>query len=216
MPEVTDSAKAKQAIRTAMREKRHAVSPETRRAAGRAICERVAGSPVNLLLRTWRTCIYLSTRHEIPTRYLAREIWAAGREVCVPAWSTSEKGYKLYAIDPATRLVAGHHGIREPAVRVPVMPWDVQAFIVPGLAFDTRGGRLGYGAGYYDDILGRASSTALKVAVCYDWQVREEPLPQDAHDIAMDWIVTDTRVIDCAANRRRSQNLGVRSFAFNS
>ena len=52
MPEVTDSAKAKQAIRTAMREKRHAVSPETRRAAGRAICERVAGSPVNLLLRT--------------------------------------------------------------------------------------------------------------------------------------------------------------------
>ncbi len=206
MPEGTDHSQAKQAIRDAMREKRHTVSQEMRRAAGRAICKRVVGSPVNLLMRTWRASIYLSTRNEIPTRYLAREIWAAGREVCVPAWSTSEKAYKLYAIDSATRLVAGHHGIREPAVRIPVMPWDVHAFIVPGLAFDMRGGRLGYGAGYYDDVLGRALRASIKIAVCYDWQVCDEPLPQDAHDIAMDWIVTETRAIDCAANRRTPSN----------
>ena len=197
--EATDLKKVKQMIRDAMREKRRAVSQEARREAGRAICDRVVGPPVNLLMRTWRICIYLSTRNEVPTRYIAREIWAAGREVCVPAWSASENGYRLYAIDPAMRLITGHHGVREPEVRIPVMPWDVQAFIVPGLVFDTHGGRLGYGAGHYDDLLSRAPGATLKIGVCYDWQVQDEPLPLDAHDIAMDWIVTEKRAIECAA-----------------
>ncbi|HOF62458.1 MAG TPA: 5-formyltetrahydrofolate cyclo-ligase [Kiritimatiellia bacterium] len=197
MPDATDSKEAKQSICDAMREKRRAVSQETRREAGRAICERVIGPPLNLLMRTWRICIYLSTRNEIPTRYIAREIWNAGREVCVPAWSTSENGYRLYAIDPAMRLISGHHGVREPEVRIPVMPWDVQVFIVPGLVFDTRGGRLGYGAGYYDRILAQAPRSALKIAVCYDWQVIDTPLPQKPHDIPMDWIVTEQRALRC-------------------
>ena len=82
------------------------------------------------------------------------------------------------------------------------MPWDVDAFILPGLAFDAQGGRLGYGAGYYDRILSKAARNAPKIALCYDWQVLEEPLPQEPHDIPVDWIVTDTRVIDCTANRK--------------
>lgn len=185
-----------------MRERRREVSPEDRRAAGKAISEKVIGDPLNLLISAWRVCIYLSTKNEIPTRYIARAVWAAGREICVPAWSTSEKIYKLYAMDPHTRLIVGHHGIREPAVHLPVMPWDTDAFILPGLVFDTCGGRLGYGAGHYDLILGKASRNAKKIAICYDWQVLDEPLPQEPHDIPMDWIVTDKRTIDCAAARK--------------
>jgi 5-formyltetrahydrofolate cyclo-ligase len=188
-------------IRRRMRERRRDVGQQERRAAGLAICGRVTGNPLNLLLRAWRVCLYLSTRHEIPTRYIARAVWEAGREVCVPAWSASERAYRLYAIDPRMRLVTGHCGIREPAVRIPVAPWEVEAFVLPGLAFDIRGGRLGYGAGHYDAILSKAARTALKIAVCYDWQVLDEPLPQEPHDVAMDWIVTDRRVIDCAADR---------------
>jgi 5-formyltetrahydrofolate cyclo-ligase len=71
---LSDEKKTKQTIRDAMREKRRVMSQEARREAGRAICERVVRSPVNLLMRTWRICIYLSTRNEIPTRYIAREI----------------------------------------------------------------------------------------------------------------------------------------------
>lgn len=189
-------------IRAQMREKRHGIKQDTRRAAGATISENLLAAPLNLLHHAWRVCIYLSTQHEIPTRYIARALWAAGREVCVPAWSKSSKAYKLYALTPRTRLITGHHGIREPAVHVPVQPQEVDAFILPGLAFDVFGGRLGYGAGHYDDILGKASRTAQKIAICYDWQVLDAPLPQEPHDIAMDVIVTDKRTVNCAARRK--------------
>ena len=184
-----------------MRERRHAITSEERRAAGKAICENVMGDEINLLLRAWRISLYLSTTNEIPTRYIARALWEAGRDVCVPAWSSSESAYRLYALDPRMKLIKGHHDIREPAVRIPVYPWDVDAFILPGLAFDALGGRLGFGQGHYDGILSKAPKTSPKIAICYDWQVVGETLPQEDHDIPMDWVVTDTRIIHCAANR---------------
>jgi 5-formyltetrahydrofolate cyclo-ligase len=189
-------------IRQQMREKRHAMKPDERTASGKAICKNLLGDEIRLLLHAWRVCLYLSTKNEIPTRYIARAIWEAGREVCVPAWSVSEAAYRLYLIDPRMKLIPGHHGIREPAVRIPVFPWDTDAFILPGLAFDAQGGRLGFGAGHYDAILAKAAKSAPKIALCYDWQVADAPLPQEAHDIPMDWIVTDQRVIHCAANRK--------------
>jgi 5-formyltetrahydrofolate cyclo-ligase len=192
----------KDELRKQMREKRRAITSEARRAAGQTICEQVLGDSIRLMLRAWRVCIYLSTNNEIPTRYIARAVWENGRDVCVPAWSRSEEAYKLYAIGPRTQFIKGHHGIREPAVRIPVMPWDVDAFILPGLAFDANGGRLGHGAGYYDRILGKAARTTPKIALCYDWQVLDDPVPQEPHDIPVDWIVTDARVINCAENRK--------------
>ena len=191
----------KDEIRQRMRQRRRSVTPDVRRAAGLAICKKIVGSPINLLTRTWRVCLYLSTVHEIPTRYIARAMWEIKHEVCVPAWNTAEKAYRLYALGPHTRLITGRHGIREPAVRKRVKTRDVEAFILPGLAFDICGGRLGYGAGHYDAILSKTIRLTKKIAICYDWQVQDTPLPQDPHDIPMDWIVTDKRVIDCAANR---------------
>ncbi|MDD4102437.1 MAG: 5-formyltetrahydrofolate cyclo-ligase [Kiritimatiellae bacterium] len=199
--------KTKSEIRQQMREKRHAVDKQDRAAAGRVVREKIISSPVNLLTRAWRVCLYLSAKNEIPTRYIARAIWEAGREVCVPAWSNNEKTYKLYALDPRTKLITGHRGIKEPAVRIPVFPWEVDAFIMPGLAFDVFGGRLGYGKGYYDKILSKASKKALKIALCYDWQLLDTPLPQEDHDIKVDWVVTDQRAVKCSsptATRRNS------------
>jgi len=198
----TETDAQKDEVRVRMREKRHAVTHDERKAAGKDIFRNLLGDEIQLLLHAWRVCLYLSTKNEIPTRYIARELWGAGREICLPAWSRSDEVYKLYAFDPQMRLITGHHGIREPAIRIPVLPWDVDAFILPGLAFDEQGGRLGYGAGHYDAILAKANKTAPKIALCYDWQVVEQPLPQDAHDMRMDWIVTDKRVINCVENRR--------------
>ncbi len=183
-----------------MREKRHAVEKHTRTATGKAVCGKIVGNPVNLLTRAWRVCLYLSAKNEVPTRYIARAVWEAGREVCVPAWSANEKAYKLYAIAPRTKLATGHRGIKEPTVRIPVFPWDVDAFIMPGLAFDVFGGRLGYGKGYYDKILSKVSKKVLKLALCYDWQLLDTPLPQEDHDIKVDWIITDLRAVKCSSS----------------
>jgi len=200
-----DASPDKAELRRQMRAKRREITADARREAGHKICDSVIGAPVNLLTRAWRVCLYLSTRHEIPTRYIARAVWEAGREICVPAWSTSQSAYRLYALEPRMRLITGLHGIREPATRIPANPWEIDAFVMPGLVFDIYGGRLGYGAGHYDQLLAKAGKHVLKIAVCYDWQVSDEPIPQEPHDISMDWIVTDTRAICCAKNRRQTK-----------
>lgn len=185
----------KQKIRDEMRIRRRTIDHETRRSASKAIGERFATSDAFVV--SWLFCCYLSTVHEISSRYMLRAIFAAGREACIPAWDQLARSYGLFAFNPRTPLISGHKGIREPAVRVPVMPWDVGCFIIPGLAFDAHGGRLGYGKGYYDRILAKAGRTTRIVAVCYDWQVVTDPLPLEAHDIRMHQIITDRRLITC-------------------
>ena len=191
--------RTKDEIRLEMREKRKEIDQEARREAGKAITQKLVESDIRIFLKAWRISIYLSTSHEIPTRYIARAIWEAGRELCVPYWSATQKMYKLSLMDPSTKLITGKMGIREPRKRIPVQPLDIDVFIIPGLAFDMQGGRLGYGAGIYDGFLAEARKTTQKIAICYDWQVLEDPLPLEPHDICMDWIVTDKRVISCKA-----------------
>jgi 5-formyltetrahydrofolate cyclo-ligase len=192
--------KSKDEIRLEMREKRRAITQEERREAGKEIAKKLVECDIRLMLQAWRIALYLSTPHEIPTRYIARAIWEAGREIAVPYWSESSNKYKLSLMNPKTKLIKGKMGIREPGERLPVSPLDIDAFIIPGLAFDAQGGRLGYGAGIYDGILLEARKRTPKIAICYDWQVLDEPLPLEPHDICMDWIVTDKRVINCKKN----------------
>jgi 5-formyltetrahydrofolate cyclo-ligase len=192
--------KTKDEIRLEMRERRKEIAQEDRREAGKEIAKKLAESDIRLLLQAWRIAMYLSTEHEIPTRYIARSIFEAGREVVVPYWSESGNKYKLSLMKPTTTLIKGKMGIREPRERLPVFPFDIDAFIIPGLAFDAQGGRLGYGAGIYDGILVEARKQTPKIAICYDWQVLDDPLPLEPHDIRMDWIVTEKRVISCKKN----------------
>jgi 5-formyltetrahydrofolate cyclo-ligase len=93
----------------------------------------------------------------------------------------------------------GRFGIREPRKELPCAPAHLLAdrdlaWIVPGVAFDETGGRLGRGRGYYDrmlrDVLG------IKVGVGYDWQV-VPCLPSSSHDVRMDVIVTNSRILRC-------------------
>lgn len=185
----------KSEIREQMQERRRQLSDHDLRQAGRDITERL--TQLDCFQRSWRTCCYLSINHEIPTRYIVRACFDTGREVCVPAWDSVSRGYGLFAFAPGMQLVMGRKGIREPSVKDPVLPWDVDLFVLPGLAFDPHGGRIGYGGGHFDRILAKANRICAKVAVGFDWQVLETDLPLSEHDIRVDWIVTDTRVIDC-------------------
>ncbi len=191
--------RTKDEIRQEMREKRKAITKEERREAGKEIAQKLIESDIRLLLKAWRIALYLSTPHEIPTRYIARAIFEAGREVAVPYWSQTNRKYQLTLMTPTSKFITGRLRIREPRKRMPTLPLDIDAFIIPGLAFDVQGGRLGFGAGIYDDILSQARKSAPKIALCYDWQVLDVPLPLEPHDICMDWIVTDKRVISCKA-----------------
>jgi 5-formyltetrahydrofolate cyclo-ligase len=189
--------KTKAEIRQEMRAKRKEIPQEKRLEAGQEIAKKLVESEIRLLLQAWKVALYLSMTHEIPTRYIVRSIWDVGREVVVPYWSATQEIYQLTLMRPSTTFITGKMGIREPQERVPVSPVEVDAFILPGLAFDLQGGRLGYGAGIYDTILAQARKSAPKIAICYDWQVLSEPLPLEPHDVRMDWLVTEKRVINC-------------------
>jgi 5-formyltetrahydrofolate cyclo-ligase len=91
--------------------------------------------------------------------------------------------------DFSTELVPGSFGILEPVAHLPVVPVpEIDAFICPGLAFDRAGGRLGRGRGYYDRILAGARADALKIGVCFEFQLVPDTFAE-AHDIHMDHVI---------------------------
>ena len=98
----------------------------------------------------------------------------------------------LHPYDPA-HLVRHRFGMLEPAADLPVVdPATLDLVLVPGVAFDRRGGRLGFGGGYYDRLL--PTTPALRVAVTYD-ECLADTLPCGEHDQRMDWIVTPSRLL---------------------
>lgn len=188
-----DEIENKKNIRKIMRERRRSISDAERRQAGHRIANRLEQSPLNLFLRTQVVCIYLSAPHEIPTHSIAQAAWRAGKTICVPAWDG--EGYQTFLLTPKTPLVFGKFNIREPGVKIPVPLWEINAFILPGLAFDRNGGRLGYGGGFYDRMLAKSAPGTFRIAIGYDWQIQEESLPQETLDQPVDWIVTDKQTV---------------------
>ena len=91
--------------------------------------------------------------------------------------------------DLASDLVPGAFGIREPSPALPIVPVaEVDVFLCPGLAFDTNGGRLGRGRGYYDRMLASARPDAIKVGVCHAMQRVADTFPQP-HDVSMNVVI---------------------------
>lgn len=91
---------------------------------------------------------------------------------------------------PDAQLTPGALGVREPSPDLPVIPVEqIDAFFCPGLAFDPRGARLGRGRGFYDRMLAKARTDALKIGVCFPWQIVPDVFPE-AHDVIMDEVLS--------------------------
>jgi 5-formyltetrahydrofolate cyclo-ligase len=147
-----------------------------------------------------RSLIYVSKATEVDTRGLIQQLLAMGRSVCVPWFDSVKKKYVPSELrDFVLDLMTGQFGIVEPkpeAVR-PIDGDRIDAALVPGLAFDETGNRLGRGMGYFDRIL--QDLRGVKIALAYDFQVVSE-VPTEAHDAAVDFIVTEKRVIKTRGN----------------
>jgi 5-formyltetrahydrofolate cyclo-ligase len=98
----------------------------------------------------------------------------------------------LHPYDPQ-RLVRHRFGMLEPAADLPtVSPDTLDVVLVPGVAFDRRGGRMGFGGGFYDGFL--PATAALRVGITYDECLLDE-VPCDEHDQRMDWVVTPRQTL---------------------
>jgi 5-formyltetrahydrofolate cyclo-ligase len=139
---------------------------------------------------------YVSFRNEVDTKKLIQRAQAEGKRIAVPVCIPDERVLLPCEIQSLSDLVPGTWGILEPPVnaRKEVCSKEIDLAIVPGLAFDRRLNRLGYGAGYYDRFLPKLRENAFKIGICYEFQVVEQ-LPSDPFDISMDAIVTDLSLL---------------------
>ncbi len=119
--------------------------------------------------------------------------WRTARSLVLPRVNRAERCLDLYAVhDLDTQLAPGVWEIREPVPErcEPVAPESIDFALVPGLGFDARGGRLGYGGGFYDRLLGRLRSTTPRVAAAFSAQITKS-VPMGATDQYVDLIVTE-------------------------
>jgi 5-formyltetrahydrofolate cyclo-ligase len=108
----------------------------------------------------------------------------------------------LHLVADASELEPARYGLREPRPDAPRVAFaDVDLVLVPGVAFDERGFRLGYGGGYYDRLLPQLRNDCLRIGLAYDEQV-VELLPTEEHDVEMDLVVTPTRTITVDSRAR--------------
>lgn len=146
----------------------------------------------------YRTIMFfVSFRSEVETREMIEESLARGKRVLVPKSLPEERVLvPSQLLDFEKDLVPGYYDIPEPhpeALR-PVEPSEIDLLIVPGVAFDLQGNRLGYGGGYYDRFFERLRPGVPLVALAFELQIIPR-VPVEPWDRRMDWLVTEERVL---------------------
>lgn len=193
-----DIAHEKATLRLRSRAARRGVVPDARVAAAEAIAERVLALPE--IEATRGALLYGAAPEEVDPATLEQALRNRGVRVAYPRVAGPHL-LTLHWIDDTAWLIGGSFGLREPAPAAPVAAvTDIDIAIVPGVAFDERGGRLGFGGAYYDALLAGLGPHALSVGVAFDEQV-VEACPAEEHDRAVDVLVTPTRTVRCTTRR---------------
>lgn len=155
---------------------------------------------LNVLSSDKKVLTYVSYKSEVRTNNIIEYCLCHNIDVYTP--KVIEDHMDFYKISSYGELKSGAYGILEPITsdkyksnkRINHIMNDI--IIMPGLVFDTNGGRIGYGGGYYDRYL-CTHIHLLKIAVCYDFQLIESGIiPKDQYDISPDIIVTDKRILN--------------------
>ncbi len=185
----------KDRLREQMRTLRRQLDPARKVAASQAIVSRLEALPVFQQARVIHT--YVAWRNEVENHDLIRRLLREGRRVAVPKVELATGQLQHYFIADFSELQKGAFGILEPP-RDPnrlAAPSQFDLVLVPGLAFDRAGNRLGLGKGHYDRFL--IEVHAPKIALAYDFQLVDK-LPAEAHDQRVNIIITEKSVTLCS------------------
>lgn len=186
-------ASAKSQLRQQVQARLRALAAPMRAAAATRICEGVRHQAC------WQgagsVLLFAALPDEPDLRPLLAEGLRSGKAIALPQYDPATRQYRAARIeDPGTDLVSGRFGIAEPGPICALLPVNrLDLILLPGVAFDLHGGRLGRGQGYYDQLL--AGVGATKCGVAFDEQI-VEGIPREPHDVLVNCIVTPTRWIE--------------------
>jgi 5-formyltetrahydrofolate cyclo-ligase len=141
--------------------------------------------------------LYVNAENEVGTESIIRRAYDFNKIVVLPAFNPAKSAMKLMKVDnPDKDLTNGPRGIREPnPAKCKQVPLDcIDIAIIPGVAMDEKGGRIGSGDGYYDRIIPDLSLTTRKVGLAFEGQMVAQ-VPMESHDKHVDIIITEQRII---------------------
>lgn len=187
-----DIAAAKRAARAHARAARCALDLATCDAASESLAaallslQELAGARIVLA--------YGATPEEIDPAPTVASLRARGTRVALPRIE-SPGVLGVHLVEHDDDLDAGPYGLTQPRADAPRVPLDdIDAVLVPGVAFDEAGFRLGYGGGYYDRLIPQLRDDCLTIGIAYDEQLLER-IPAEEHDVRVRLVVTPTRVL---------------------
>jgi 5-formyltetrahydrofolate cyclo-ligase len=133
-------------------------------------------------------------RDELDVRLIMERAISDQKDVALPRFLPETNAYGAFFVRDEP-LAPGPFNVLEPSMGNPAPVNQLDLIVVPGLAFDARGRRLGRGKGFYDRLLSTAAA-GVKCGICFDEQMLGD-IPVESHDIHLDFVATPTRWIDC-------------------
>ncbi len=140
--------------------------------------------------------LYSSIHNEVSTDEVIAQALAQGKTLALPRVSSQD--LEFVVVESDAELVPGAFGVKEPQGMNLVAVEEIDLIVVPGVVFDQRGHRLGYGRGYYDRALAKCQGYCTKVGFAYDFQLVEE-LPATDYDETLSVLVTESRTLNFSA-----------------
>ena len=173
----------KQELRKAIRARKRAMTEEEIERRSRSLCQKFLESDASRACRTLYG--YLPYNQEVRTVPILAQALADGKQVAVPKVYGDDM--KFIVLADLTQVSKGYAGIPEPIADAPVAEDETALVLMPGLAFDPQGHRIGYGGGFYDKFLSREPNHPT-LALCYEFQMVEH-LETEEFDIPVDTVI---------------------------
>ncbi|MCX7665303.1 MAG: 5-formyltetrahydrofolate cyclo-ligase [Gemmataceae bacterium] len=181
-----------------LREQAHAArnAQQNKDELSKIICDTFMALPEYAKAQT--VMFYIDVRSEVRTRHSLPAALQSGKTIIVP-WCNDAGELELFRLNNMDELAVGMYKILEPKLELRSLPEkqcraeELDLVMVPGVAFDRRGARMGHGKGYYDKLLQHARKDTPLVALAFECQLFPE-IPVGSHDIFMDKIITESQI----------------------
>lgn len=191
---MSGAAASKGALRRSMRARLASIDPGDRARWSASIVEAIASSEAWTAARG--VLLYLGDEHEPNLDPLIERGWRAGKRVGAPRMDWPAGTMRGVELGSPAGVEVRRHGIREPVEGEALEAGAIDLALIPGVAFDASGGRLGRGAGFYDRYLSGLGTGVVRVGVCFGAQVVAS-VPRETHDLGVDALVSESGFMLC-------------------